>query len=154
RAVVGRQEPGPVGIPFARAHLVHRAAFPLAEGQLAQLLERHERDAGAGQCDLGGLARAPERAHVRGGQAIAAEGGAESLGLRASTRGQRDVGASLETAFGVPDGFAVAREQQPHVSAAPGDAGRSWWLAVASRAARRRASVSSRPSNARTWKSG
>src|SRR4029453_7135912 len=38
RTVVRRAQPGAVGVALARAHLVHRAALPFAQRQLAQLV--------------------------------------------------------------------------------------------------------------------
>src|SRR5207249_2998642 len=118
-------------------------AFPLAERQLAERLEVNERHAGSGQGDLRGLAGPRQRAHVRGGRAIAAQGLAERARLLAAEVGECDVLGALEATHLVPFRLPVSREQQPHVVAP-----------IAWRAARRRASVSSWPSNASTSKSG
>src|SRR5437016_1249895 len=144
RAVVRREQPRPIGIALAAAHLVHGAAFPLPQRQLAQLVEGDERKAGAGQRHFRRLARAAERAHVRRGHAIAAQRAPQGRGLRAPALRERDVRPALEAALRVPHRLAVARQQEPHRAA----------FAAASRAARSRASVSSRPSSPSTSNRG
>src|SRR5262249_57897783 len=83
-------------------------------------------------------------AHVGRAHAIATQPPAQRLGLGAAARGELDVGPTLEAALGVPQGLAVARQQEPPHAGAP----------IAARAARSRASVSSRPTSASTSKSG
>src|SRR5437899_1841955 len=143
RAVERRSDPRPVRITDLGADLVDRAALPRAERELTELLDVDERHAGAGQRDLGGLPRPRQWAHVRRDRPIPAQGLAEGAGLSAAGVGERDVGAALEASHLVPQRLAVTREQQPHV-----DGPMAW------RAAVRRASVSSRPSSARTSNRG
>ncbi len=145
RRTVGRcQQPGAIRIALAAAYLVHGAALPVAQRQLAQLVEGDERRAGVGERHLRRLPRAAERAHVRGGHPIAAKGAPQRLGLRAAARGERDIGAPLEAALRVPHRLAVTRQEESHPAV----------FAAAARAARSRASVSSRPRSASTSNNG
>ena len=110
RTVLRRPQPRAVGVAGLRPDLVDGAAFPLPEGELAQLLDHGQRDPALAQRQLGGLPRPAERAHVGGAHSAAAERAAQRLGLGAAARRQPDVGVALEAPLGVPDRFGVPRQ--------------------------------------------
>src|SRR2546426_400868 len=62
RVVERRLGPPPVGL----TELIGQAPLPLPDPELGELGHDGERDAAAGECDLGRLASPPQRARIRG----------------------------------------------------------------------------------------
>ena len=111
----GVPHPPGIGIARQRPDLLHGAALPLPERQLAQILHGHHGHGEPGGDDLRRAPGAREGARVDGRQPAPAQRLAQGLGLTQPERRQRHILHPLEAAHRIGDRLAVAGQQQAHL---------------------------------------